>query len=137
MPNLPRVQRVFWADPGHGAGAELALKTMEVCGLVAVHAPGNLLLHGIEETLCERDLVVWLDPAPRGSHAARRHHPLVGRELRSCSAAPESSWPLQDIGPLTPLVHVLAGYRIVEALAFAHGRDPDRPRRARKVGNPV
>jgi hypothetical protein len=29
------------------------------------------------------------------------------------------------------------GYRLVATLAIVQGRDPDRPRRARKVGNPA
>jgi LmbE family N-acetylglucosaminyl deacetylase/fructoselysine-6-P-deglycase FrlB-like protein len=132
----PHVRRVIWCDPGHGVAAELALKTMEVCGVPAIHAPGNLLLHGIEEVLGEEDLVVWIDP-PAEDAALR------DAIVRSTGAGvlvigdDGSHLPVVDVGPLTPLAQLVLGYRVVAALAVALGRDPDRPRRARKVGNPA
>jgi LmbE family N-acetylglucosaminyl deacetylase/fructoselysine-6-P-deglycase FrlB-like protein len=131
-----RVKRVFWADPGHGVAAELALKTMEVCSLPGIYAPGNLLLHGIEEVLGDDDLVVWIDPS--AEDAALRD--AIARSSGASMLVigdDASHLPVTDVGPLTPLAQLVLGYRLVAALAIVQGRDPDRPRRARKVGNPA
>ncbi len=133
---LPNVQRVFFTDPGHGVGAELALKTMEVAGVPGIYAPGNLLLHGVEEALTEHDLVVWIEPAPEDRALRKAIHESTGA-LGLVLGGPESRFALDDVGPLSPLVHLVAGLRVVRALALSQGRDPDRPRRARKVGNPI
>jgi len=133
---LSNARRVFWADGGTGVGAELALKTMEVTGLPGLYAPGNLLLHGIEETLSSQDLVIWVDPAPEDRSLREAIAESTGASCLVIGGM-SSTWPLQDVGPLSPLVQLVLGWRVVEALALSQGRDPDRPRRARKVGNPA
>ncbi len=133
---LSNARRVFWADGGTGVGAELALKTMEVTGLPGLYAPGNLLLHGIEETLGAQDLVIWVDPSPEDRALREAIAESTGASSLVLGGA-HGSWSLQDLGLLSPLAQLVLGWRVVEALALSQGRDPDRPRRARKVGNPA
>lgn len=133
---LSEVTRVCWADGGTGVGAELSLKTMEVAGLPGMYAPGNLLLHGVEETLSARDLIVWIDPAPEDRALRDAIIESTGATALVIGGK-QSQWPLLDLGPLAPLLQLVLGWRVVEALSLAQGRDPDRPRRARKVGNPA
>ncbi len=133
---LSESSRIFWADGGSGVGAELALKTMEVAGLPGLYAPGNLLLHGIEETLSSTDLVIWIDPAPEDRALREAVTDSTGASSLVLGGA-SSAWPLRDVGALAPLVQLVLGWRVIEALAVSKGRDPDRPRRARKVGNPA
>ena len=52
---IASVQRIWWADGGDGVASELALKTMEVTGLPGNGNSGNLLIHGIEESLGNND----------------------------------------------------------------------------------
>jgi LmbE family N-acetylglucosaminyl deacetylase/fructoselysine-6-P-deglycase FrlB-like protein len=133
--NAGAIERVVWSDPGHGAGAELSLKTMEVAGIPSMYAKGNLLLHGVEEALGEHDLIVWLDPGT-DDRALRAAIAESTGAMSISIGGEESVWPMPNTGPLSPLVELMLGFRIVETLAIARGRDPDRTQRARKVGNP-
>lgn len=124
------VQRVFWLGGHAGAGAELALKTMETTGLVGLDLPGSLGLHGIHEVLAPGDLVVANGIHPDDLPELRR------RVETQCGARLHLPAP-PDLGVWTPLLHLAHGWRVLDAVAAAMGRDPALPRRATKIGNPA
>ena len=80
---IASVQRIWWADGGDGVASELALKTMEVTGLPGHGNSGNLLIHGIEESLGNNDMVVWFNPPRKTEDALLRCRRKP--EPRSCS----------------------------------------------------
>ncbi|MBA3846379.1 MAG: PIG-L family deacetylase [Planctomycetes bacterium] len=137
---LPGVKRVFWCGADDGVAAELALKTLEITGLVGVAPETGLVLHGLEEVLTETDLVILIDP-PRDDHGPLQKYLINGTSARviTLASAPAvgACWLQPDLGEWSPPLRLVAGWRLLLCLAAAIGRDPDKPARARKVGNPI
>ncbi len=127
-------RRVWWCGGESGASAELALKTMEIAGIAGIDARGSLVLHGIEEVFDAHDLVIALHP-PASDIAAIRQR--VGATPATLLVFGDGGWPVPEVGPWTPLIELVAGWRLLAQIAAAHGRDPAKPKRARKVGNPA
>jgi LmbE family N-acetylglucosaminyl deacetylase/fructoselysine-6-P-deglycase FrlB-like protein len=130
-------KRIWWAGDSTGVAAELALKTVEVAGIAGIHLPGTLLLHGVEEVFEEGDVVVAIDPP-----AIDR--PAIDRLIRQATPAKviilgtgDGEWPLADFGVWGAPARLAAGWRLLGHLAALRGRDPAKPKRARKVGNPM
>jgi glucosamine--fructose-6-phosphate aminotransferase (isomerizing) len=129
-PQAPAFTGRLWVvGADDGVAEELALKAWETAGLPAVPVAAGLALHGLEEVL-EADDLVWLvevDPRDRGAIQARLA--TTGAQIHEQA--------LPDCGPLTPLLRLAAGWRVLAAWARARGRDPACPRRARKIGNDI
>jgi fructoselysine-6-P-deglycase FrlB-like protein len=132
----PHLTRLIISDPDGPLGAELALKVRECLGLGAQSAPGTLLLHGFEEVLGPSDLILWFHPPREDSARIARAIGRTGASLLTLGP-PDAAWPLPDAGRLSPIVALLAGYRVIGEMARARGRDPARPQRVEKVGNPI
>jgi glucosamine--fructose-6-phosphate aminotransferase (isomerizing) len=134
------VKRVFWCGSDDGCADELSLKTMETAGIVGVAPSAGVVLHGLEEALVEGDLVVLIDP-PRADAGPLQKYLIDGTPARVITLAPEpvvgACWTQPDLGPWSAPLRLVAGWRLLLHLAAAIGRDPDKPSRARKVGNPV
>ena len=126
-------QRVWWCDDECGLADELALKTMEIPGLPGLALPGTLGLHGPEEVFGPGDVIAGL--RPYADDLALRERVVASTGVRIVDL--EAALPITDLGPWTPLVALAAGWRLLAAAAVARGRDPARPLRARKVGNPA
>lgn len=132
---LASANRVWWADAGDQVGAELALKTMEVAGCSGSHASGNLMLHGVEEVLGPRDLVVRYSCASQDDDQWERIQSQCDAQFLRVGQG-EMNWNVSHLGQWAPLVHLVIGWRLLGGMAQTHGHNPDAPRRARKVGNP-
>ncbi len=128
-----RVARVWWSGDESGPAGELALKTMETAGCIGVHLPGSMVLHGIEEVLDESDLVVLLDPPESDLSAIHERIGATGASI--VRLGPGGDWDLPDLGLWSGFPQLVASWRLLGMLALARGRDPDKPKRARKVGN--
>ena len=128
--SVGNVKRVFWLGGHAGATAELALKTMEMTGLPGFDMPGSLGLHGIHEVLAPGDLVVALDiHSDDIGELRRRVEVQCGARLHAPT--------LPNLGVWTPLVALVHGWRVLATVAIALGRDPVKPARATKLGNPA
>ena len=129
---LAKCSRLWWADGGDGVGSELALKTMEITGKIGIHAPGTILLHGIEEVLTAEDALVWHTP-PSADLG------LLNSALRENTEAVVISeeFSLPQLGEWTPLIELAFGWRLLASVAEKLGRNPATAERARKVGNPL
>jgi len=130
---LKGATRLWWADPEVGVADELALKTLELCGLPGIAAPGTLALHGCEEIFAEGDRVVWFAPDPRDAELIARVETTTTTPVIDVLA----EWKLPDLGEWSPLLWLAAGWRLLAGLADDLGRDPTRAERARKIGNPL
>ena len=119
------VSRVWWCGSESGPSGELALKTMETAGCAGIHAPGTMVLHGIEEVLDTGDLVVVFAPDARDRERMRERIGATGAWLLEISSAGDIHLP--DIGPWSALPQLVAGWALLAQLAARLGRDPDRP----------
>ena len=130
------VERLWWADGGDGVASELALKTMETTGLPGHGISGNLLIHGIEETLGPFDLVIWYNP-PKEDKSRIAQLVAHTKAHLICVGDETCDWDLPELGVWNPLVHLVTGWRILDEVARVINHDPDEPKRIRKVGNPA
>jgi fructoselysine-6-P-deglycase FrlB-like protein len=130
------VQGLSWADRGDGVAAELALKTMEVTGRPGHGNSGNLLIHGVEESLGPHDLVIWYNPPKQDRGRIKEMTDNTGAKViligdEACD------WDVPDLGAWSPLVHLVTGWRMLDEMAKIVSHNPDHPTRIKKVGNPA
>jgi glutamine---fructose-6-phosphate transaminase (isomerizing) len=143
LPVLASAERALVVGRGTGLALamEAALKLKEVCGLQAEALSGAELRHG-PLALIEPGYPVLLF-APRGP--AQAGLLALAADLRSRGAQVLLAAPPQDCADaslplpsgadadLEPIVALTSLYPMVEALALARGRDPDRPPHLTKV----
>jgi len=142
VPALANAQRLYVIGRGTGLAIamETALKLKEVCGLQAEALSGAELRHG-PLALVEPGFPVLVF-APRGPAQAGLTD--LANELRTRGArvllaapadTPGAELPLVLAGAhdLEPVTAVVSAYQMVEGLAKARGRDPDRPPHLAKV----
>ncbi len=133
-------QRIFWSGAEGGCASELTLKTLETCRVLGSYAPGSLILHGIEEVFEEGDLVVLVDPAAEDKDPYNKFI-VEGTPAKTIQiGSAEYGVPRiehADLGEWNPLLQLVIGWKLLVEQAAALGNDPDKPQRARKVGNPM
>ena len=132
---------VVGRGPGFGAALEAALKFKETCGIHAEALSAAELKHG-PLALAGPDFPVLLFSQHDGAVAGIA---AVGAELTDRGVPVINAGPADVPGALTlptvpalhpfaePIALVQSFYPLVEALARARGRDPDRPPHLRKV----
>jgi glucosamine--fructose-6-phosphate aminotransferase (isomerizing) len=141
LPVLREASHLYVIGRGLGLGVaqEAALKGKETCGLHAEAFSGAEVRHG-PQALLERGfpaLMFVQDDESRGGQLALARE-LVERRVPVMLAGPEVqgaiALPTVVTHPaLEPLLMVQSYYRLVNALALARGRDPDRPPHLEKV----
>jgi glucosamine--fructose-6-phosphate aminotransferase (isomerizing) len=135
---IAAARTIFWAGRNDGVAEELTLKTNEITRKTADFLPGTYAVHGIEEVLDPRDVVLWVDPYP-GSETKFQDVLVKGVGLSVIAiASRDTSFPtirIPDAGDLTPFVQMAAGWNVLVDVGLASGIDVDKPVRARKVGN--
>ena len=131
---------IFWAGLNDGVAEELTLKTFETVRRHADHLEGTFALHGVEEVMRPGDVVLWIDPVSEEEERAREVL-VEGAGVHVLALADrETGFPtlrLPEVGDHRGLVALAAGWRLLHDMALELGVDPDRPLRARKVGNAV
>jgi glucosamine--fructose-6-phosphate aminotransferase (isomerizing) len=123
---------------------EAALKFKETCGIQAEAFSGAEVQHGPMALVDEGyPLLVFAPRGPAQAGLLQLAEAMRGRGAQVLLAAPEGSvdpatplWlPLATTGheDLDPIAAVQSFYPMVEALARARGRNPDRPQHLAKV----
>lgn len=119
---------------------ELALKFKEVCGIQAEAFSGAEIRHGPLSLVGPGfPVLVLAPPGPAQPGLLALARDLRGRGARVLLAAPrgvpDAELPLQATADadLDPIAAAMAAYPMIEALARARGRDPDRPPHLSKV----
>lgn len=127
---------VVGRGPGLAVAQEAALKFKEVCGLQAEAFSGAELQHGPMALVGDGYPVLVLAPrGPAQPGLLALAAALRERGATVLLAGPGGELPLAeaDHEDLDPVTLVQAFYPMVEALARARGRDPDRPPHLAKV----
>jgi glucosamine--fructose-6-phosphate aminotransferase (isomerizing) len=137
---LTRAPMVYFAGRNDGVAAELTLKTNEILRRRADYLPGTYALHGIEEVMDPRDVVIWIEPPETYEEKIREVLVQgVGLSVFAVSSR-ETSFPTMRIPSAEDVdtasyLHLAAGWNILVEAGIAAGIDMDKPERARKVGN--
>lgn len=129
---------VFFAGRNDGVAEELTLKTNEITRKRSDFLEGTYAVHGIEEVMDPRDVVVLVDPFPEEEE---KFQTVLERGVGVsviAIAARKTIFPTIEIPgdpELLPYVQLVAGWNLLVEIGLAGGVDLDTPSRARKVGN--
>lgn len=129
---------LYWSGRNNGVGEELRLKTNEIARKKSDFLEGTYAVHGVEEVLGPRDVVVCVEPfsdeEPKFAEALGRGAgvPIVAIATRSTFFP---TFRIPSLGDFTPYLELVAGWRLLVEVGVAAGIDLDKTRRARKVGN--
>lgn len=141
LPALAGAEAVYVIGRGHGLGIaqEAALKLKETCGIHAEafsaaevrHGPMAVVGEGFPVFLFGQDDESLESVADLAREFASRGALVISTGVPN---APGLGLPTLDCDPLiAPILQIASFYRLVNALAFARGRDPDRPPHLKKV----
>jgi glucosamine--fructose-6-phosphate aminotransferase (isomerizing) len=129
---------IYFAGRNTGVAEELTLKTNEITRKRADFLEGTYAVHGIEEIMDARELVVVVEPfAPEEEKFRECLVEGVGLEVMAISTR-QTGFPtmvIPDAGPFQSYVELAAGWNLLVEIGIAAGIDLDKAERARKVGN--
>ncbi len=126
-----------WND---GVAEELTLKTNEIARKKSDYLEGTYALHGIEEVMNPKDVVVVVDPIPEEIDKFREVLAAgVGIHLVAFAdrETPFATIRIPDAGEMNPYVYLCLGWNLLVEIGLRLGIDMDKSARARKVGNEV
>ena len=129
---------VYFAGYNDGVAEELTLKTNEIARKKSDFLEGTYAVHGIEEVMDPRDVVVVVDPIE--AEAEKFEKVLVdgvGLTVVAISRVdtPFPTIQVPDAGEMNPYVFLAAGWNLLVEIGLSLEIDLDKPERARKVGN--
>lgn len=131
---------VYFAGTTNGVAAELALKANEIVRARSGYLPGTYAVHGIEEVMNPRDVLIWIDPpAAYEQKFADVLEGGVGLSIIAVSTRetrfPTMQVPLAADPQTDAYIQLAAGWNMLVEAGLALDINLDRPERARKVGN--
>lgn len=134
-----RADTVYFSGYNNGAAEELTLKTNEIIRKKSSYLPGTYLLHGVEEVMSPKDIIIMVDTYPEEFDKIKSvYSDNIGTPVISISS---SSTPFHTVK--TPhvsetyksYIKLAAGWNMLIEAGIKLGIDPDKPERARKIGN--
>lgn len=137
---IARAGTIYWAGRNDGVAEELTLKTNEITRKKSDFLEGTYAVHGVEEVMDARDVVLWVDPYEESEEKFRETlcaAESVGLDIIAV-ASRETSFPtirIPGAGDLDPFVQMAAGWSILAEVGLSLGINLDKPERARKIGN--
>lgn len=129
---------IYFAGRNNGVAEELALKTNEITRKKSVYLEGTLAVHGIEEVMDKNEVLVWVDPFK--SEYDKFNDCIVkgvGSKIIAISTE-KTMFPtilIPDAGQYSEYVQLAAGWNLLVETGISLGINPDKPVRARKIGN--
>ncbi len=129
---------IYFAGYNDGVAEELTLKTNEITRKKADFLEGTYAVHGVEEVMDARDIVIVIDPVLEDIDKFREV--LVDGVGLTVVAIADHDTPFPTIriprlADGAPYVQLAAGWNLLVEVGLSLGIDLDTPRRARKVGN--
>lgn len=130
---------IYFAGKNSGVAEELALKTPETVRKKSAFFPGTYLLHGVEEVISPKDVIILVDEFPDHQEKIKKIFvDGIGTMVVSISAEksifPNISLSMRDVFN-NNYVRLAAGWRLLAETGLNLGINLDKPERARKIGN--
>ncbi|MCL2006075.1 MAG: sugar isomerase [Planctomycetaceae bacterium] len=135
---LAQAGTIYWAGRNNGVAEELTLKTCEIARQKSTFLEGTILLHGVEETMLSKDVIVLIDPFEAEWPRIQQRY-VEALNMRVIAVAPQQT-PFETVvipalPCYDPYLQLLAGWNLLVQVGIAHNLNIDKPKRARKVGN--
>ncbi|MGA2064437.1 MAG: sugar isomerase [Thermoguttaceae bacterium] len=129
---------IYFAGRNNGVAEELTLKTNEITHKKSDYLEGTYAVHGIEEIMHPREVVLVVDPFPAEIEKFRTT--LVAGVGMTVIALAEQETALPTIriprvDGYRTVLQLLAGWNLLVHVGIALGIDLDKAERARKIGN--
>jgi len=134
---IKEAELIYFAGRDNGAAGELALKTNEITRKKSDFLEGTLALHGIEEVMEKKEVLIWMDPFEADQE--KFYECLVkgaGIKIIAVSAK-KTMFPtiiIPDGGQYYEYLQIAAGWNLLVETGIALEINLDKPQRARKVG---
>jgi glucosamine--fructose-6-phosphate aminotransferase (isomerizing) len=131
---ITKAEIVYFAGRNNGVAEELALKTNETTRKKSDFLAGTFAVHGIEEVMNRNEVLIWIDEQEKFKECLADG---VGMNIIAV-AANKTIFPTIIIpggGEYAEYVQLAAGWNILVETGTALGINPDKPQRARKIGN--
>ena len=135
---LAEAGTLFWAGRNNGVAEELALKTNEITRKKSDFLEGTYLLHGVEEVMQPKDVVVLIDPyEAEWERIKQRYVDAINLKLVAIASkkTPFDTIVIPALEGYDPYFQLLAGWNLLVHVGIAHRLNLDKPERARKIGN--
>lgn len=135
---LASADTIYFAGRNNGVAEELALKTNEIVRKKSGFLEGTYAVHGIEEVLSHRDVLIWIDPFVSEIEKYRDAlHKGAGVKIIAVSSTTTTfpTFTIPDGGIYSEYLQLAAGWNMLVEAGLACGADLDKPERARKIGN--
>jgi glucosamine--fructose-6-phosphate aminotransferase (isomerizing) len=135
---MKNADMIYFAGKNTGVAEELTLKTNEITRKKSDFLEGTYAVHGIEEVMDKKEIVIVVDPFESEEEKFREclvdgvGMPVIALASR------QTSFPtirIPDGGQYADYVELAAGWNLLVEIGTALGIDLDKPVRARKVGN--
>jgi glucosamine--fructose-6-phosphate aminotransferase (isomerizing) len=129
---------IYFAGRNNGVAEELTLKTNEITHKKSDFLEGTYAVHGIEEIMKPKEVLVVIDPFP--AEVDKFKTTLVdGVGMKVIAvAAEETIFPtirIPRVEGYQTVLQLLAGWNILVQVGVALGINLDKAERARKIGN--
>jgi len=135
---IKKASIIYFAGRNNGVAEELALKTNEITRKKSAYLEGTFAVHGIEEVMDKREVLIWVDPFEAEQEKFKECLvDGVGMNIIAVSSK-KTIFPtiiIPDGGEYAEYVQLAAGWNILVETGISLGIDLDKPVRARKVGN--
>ena len=135
---LAQAGTIYWAGRNNGVAEELTLKTNEIARQKSDFLEGTYLLHGIEEIMQPKDVVVLIDPfEAEWSRIQQRYADAINMKLIAIAPkkTPFDTIVVPTLKGYDSYLQLFAGWNLLVQIGIAHNLNLDKTERARKVGN--
>jgi len=135
---IANAETIYFAGRNNGVTEELALKTNEIVRKKSVYLDGTFVLHGIEEIMTEKDIVIIIEPFEEEMETyKKRLQDGVGLNVIAINSK-DTIFPTIQIPELenfNSYIQLAAGWNVLVEVGLKLNINLDKPKRARKVGN--
>lgn len=129
---------IYFSGRNNGVAEELTLKTQEIIRKKSVYLEGTYALHGTEEVMTNKDVMVIIDPMEEEEDKFKtRLEEGVGINIVAISSR-QTIFPtilIHDIEYYNTYLQMAAGWNLLVECGLQLDIDLDKPERARKIGN--
>lgn len=128
----------YFAGRNNGVAEELALKTNEIARKKSSYLEGTILLHGIEEVMREKEVIIVVDPFPSEEEKMEEHLVKGAKVNVVAISSRQTRFPTVIIPKMEgwdEYIQLAAGWNLLVEAGLELKINLDKPERARKIGN--